>query len=285
MNKVALVTDSTAYIPDELMKEYDIEIIPLQVIWNGQVYRDNVDITPNEFYSRLQSAKTMPSTSQATPGDFIELYKSLIAKGFDILSVHISSKLSGTMDSAIQAKNALPDQRIELVDSLSASMAMGFPVLKAAKAAKEGATLEDCKDIVLNSYKNTGILFAVKTLEFLHRGGRIGGAAAFLGNKLDMKPILELRDGKIEAIQRIRTMKKAVYKLVELTLQKFEGHKAIHLACLHANAPEDAHNLLNKLTDKINSDNVIDAVCTEVSPVIGTHIGPGTIGVTYHLDD
>ena len=283
MAKIAIVTDSTAYIPKEMMNGHNIEIIPLQVIWEGKVYRDGIDITPKEFYTRLETAKYMPSTSQATPGDFIELYKSLLEQGFEILSVHISSKLSGTIDSAIQAKNALPGQRIELVDSLSTSMAMGFPVLNAAKAAEMGASLEECKTIVEKAYKNTGVLFVVSTLEFLHRGGRIGGAAAFIGNKLDMKPILELIDGKIEAVQRIRTMKKAIDKLVELTLERLDGHKTVQLACLHANAPDEAQDLLDKICKKVNVECIQDSVVTEVSPVIGTHTGPGTIGITYQI--
>ncbi len=283
MAKIAIVTDSTAYIPKEMMNGHKIEIIPLQVIWEGKVYRDGIDITPKEFYTRLETAKHMPSTSQATPGDFIELYKSLLEQGYEILSVHISSKLSGTIDSAIQAKNALPDQRIELVDSLSTSMAMGFPVLNAVKAAEMGASLEECKAIVEKAYKNTGILFAVSTLDYLHRGGRIGGAAAFFGNKLDMKPILELIDGKIEAIQRIRTMKKAIDRLVELALERFDGQKTIRFACLHANAPDEAQDLLNKIREKVNVEFVQDSVLTEVSPVIGTHTGPGTIGITYQI--
>ena len=283
MAKIAIVTDSTAYIPEKLMNGHKIEIVPLQVIWEGKVFRDGIDITPKEFYTRLETAKHMPSTSQATPGDFITLYKSLLEQGYEILSVHISSKLSGTIDSAIQAKNALPDQRIELVDSLSTSMAMGFPVLNAAKAAEMGASLEECKAIVENAYKNTGILFAVSTLEYLHRGGRIGGAAAFFGNKLDMKPILELQDGKIEAIQRIRTMKKAIDRLVELILERFEGQKTIRFACLHANAPAEAQDLLDKIREKVNVEFIQDSVLTEVSPVIGTHTGPGTIGITYQV--
>ena len=284
MSKIALVTDSSAYIPKVLVGDYPIHIAPLQVIWNGEVFRDGVDIKPNEFYARLENSKTMPTTSQPSPADFIEIYKSLLDQGYEILSVHISSKLSGTHDSAIQAKKALSNSdKIELVDSLSASMAMGFPILAAAKAASRGASLSDCKLIVEKALENTGVLFAVNTLEFLHRGGRIGSAAAFLGTALNMKPILELREGKIEAVQRVRSMKKAIDRLVELALEKFKDQDTIRYAILHANAPEEANNLLERIRKELDVHKVHEAVCTEVSPAIGTHTGPATIGVTYQV--
>lgn len=281
MSKIAIVTDSTANIPQSIMSDYPISVVPLQVIWNGDVYRDSVDITPSEFYTRLYNAKVMPTTSQATPEDLKKVYAGLLEQDYEILSLHISSKLSGTLDSAIQAKAAFPGAPIELVDTLSTAMALGFEVLAAAQAAKQGATLQECKTLVENAKARTGVFFVVSTLEFLHRGGRIGGASAFLGTALNLKPILTLRDGKIEAIERVRTMSKALDRLLDLVEKEIGDRRPIRISSLHAMAPKEADMLLERFRQRFSLSDVDIAIPSEVSPVIGTHTGPGTVGLAY----
>ncbi len=281
MPPVAIVTDSTATLPANLLRGLNVFSCPLQVIWDGTSYRDGIDIQPLEFYERLKSARNMPTTSQATPGALQQLYASLIEKGFEILSIHISSRLSGTLDSAQQAKAMLPGAPIELVDSLSTSMAMGFASLTAARAAANGATLAECTLLARQALNQSGVLFAVSTLEYLHRGGRIGGAAAFLGTALNLKPILELREGRIEAIERVRTMNKAIDRLLDLFEERVAQRTPVHIATLHANAPEEAAQLLEKARQRFGVSAVHDAILTEVSPVLGTHTGPGTVGIAY----
>ncbi len=281
MSKVAIVTDSTAYFPKQMLRGLPVYSLPLHVLWGENNYLDGVDITPTEFYQRLQTTKVMPTTSQVTPGAFIGLYSKLIDEGYDILSVHISSKLSGTLDSASQAKDQLPGARIALADSETTAMAMGFIALAAARAAVEGATLEECAELVEQAKAKTEVYFAVSTLEFLRRGGRIGGAAAFLGTALDLKPILALQDGKVEAIEKVRTMSKAIDRLQDIVVKRTNGARPIRLAALHANAPKEAAQLLERVRGLFNVSDVADAVITEVSPVLGTHAGPGTVGIVF----
>jgi DegV family protein with EDD domain len=283
MSKVAIITDSTAYIPDSMLNGLSIHTVPLQVIFGEQVYEDGITIHPEEFYTRLQMNKVNPSTSQATPASFKKLYLHLLDEGFDILNIVISSKLSGTLDSAQQAMREFPGAPIEFVDSLSTSMALGFQVLTVAKAAAKGATLNECKALAEMALEKTGALFTVNTLEYLHRGGRIGGASAFLGTALDLKPILELREGKIEPIDRVRTLSKAIDQLVDLFVERADGCKNLQIACVHAKAPEEATNLLEKVTARFPKGKIITGMLSEVSPVIGTHTGPGTIGIAYML--
>jgi DegV family protein with EDD domain len=192
MSKIALVTDSTCSIPTELIKKHNITVAPQVLIWGQETLEDGVDITPSQFYTRLKKATVMPTTSQVTIGKFFEIYKDLLDKDYQILSILVSSKLSGTVNSAVQAKAMLPPAApVEIVDSNSVAMALGFHVLTVARAAEQGATLGECVELAQKASQNTGIFFAVDTLEFLHRNGRIGGAKRFLGTALNIKPILE----------------------------------------------------------------------------------------------
>lgn len=281
MSKVAIVTDSTAYLPPEMSKGYPIFSTPLQVIWDGETFRDGIDIKPDDFYHRLQHSKTMPTTSQPTPAAFIELYRQLLDQNYSILSIHISSKLSGTLDSATQAQAYFPDAPIELFDSEATSMEMGFMVMAAARIAAQGGTLEECTATVTQAKERSGVLFVVNTLEFLHRGGRIGGAAAFLGTALNLKPILELREGKIEAVERVRTKGKALDRLLELYLERIGSLRPVRIAVLHANAIDEALKVLERARQSFGTAEVSEAVLSEISPVLGTHTGPGTIGLAF----
>jgi DegV family protein with EDD domain len=281
MSKVAVVTDSTAYIPAELTEGLPVYSVPLQVIWGSETFRDGIDLKPSEFYTRLQNTKVMPSTSQATPAVFNQLYQQLLDEGYQIISMHISAKLSGTLDSATQAKENFPGASIELIDTETTSMAMGFQVLSVARAAAQGATLQECVELSNQARTKTGVLFAVNTLEFLRRGGRIGGAAAFLGTALNLKPILELRNGRIEAVERVRSMNKAIDRLLDLFEERTGGNKPVRIASLHANAPDEAVRLLERARQRFGEGDVSDSTCSEISPVLGTHTGPGCLGLTF----
>lgn len=278
MSKIAIVTDSTIYLPKNLVEQYGIIVLPQVLIWGNETFEDGVNITPTEFYTRLQKAAVMPSSSQISPGTFEKTFRSLHEAGNEILSINVSSKFSGTLDSAIQAKAMLPQATIELVDSYSTSMGAGFQILAAARAAEKGASLAECKTIAEKARDYTGILVLVDTLEFLHRGGRIGGGARFLGTALQLKPILEVRDGRLEAVERVRTRSKALARMLELVQERIAGRTPLHLAVLHANAKEEAQALLDSLAAQFKP---VETVLTDVSPVVGVHVGPGTIGVAF----
>jgi DegV family protein with EDD domain len=278
MAKVAIVTDSTAYIPKDVVEEYQIQVIPLHLHWGEETFLDGVDIQPEEFYTRLKHSNVNPTTSQPTPAAFKDVYEKLLKGGFEIINILISSKLSGTVDSAVQAKSFFPDAPIEIVDSQSTAMAMGFQVLAVTRAVADGASLAECKSLAEKTINHTGVVFAVDTLEFLHRGGRIGGGARFLGTALKMKPILELKEGRVESVERVRTRKKSLDRLVELVVERVGGNTPVRLAALNAAARDDAQWLMKQISQRLNPT---EMVFSEVSPVIGTHAGPGTVAIAY----
>ncbi len=278
MSKVALVTDSTSYLPPDLIAEYYIHVVPQVLIWGDEIFEDGIDIQPEEFYLRLASSQVMPSTSQVTPQSFIEIFTTLTSQKYDILAILLSESLSGTISSAKQAKENFPGAKIEIVDSYTTAMALGFVVLAAARAAKEGQDLESCKTIAEKAREHVGVVFAVNTLEFLHRGGRIGGAKKLLASALSIKPILEVTGGKVEAVENVRTRSKSLNRLVEIVGERSQGHTPIRLATLHANCYEEAKSLLNTANEKYTA---VECIFSEVSPVIGTHAGPGTVGLAY----
>ncbi|MCS6995180.1 MAG: DegV family protein [Anaerolineales bacterium] len=280
MRKVAIVTDSTAYIPQDLREQYGVTVVPQVLIWGEKTYEDDIDIKPDEFYQKLQTAKVMPTTSQASVPNMQKAFSGLLEKGYDVLGIFISSKLSGTIQSALQGRELLEKDRehVEIVDSQTTAMAMGFQVLTVARAAAQGASLAECKALAEKTRAHTGVYFVVDTLEFLHRGGRIGGAQRLLGTALNLKPILTVADGKVEAVERIRTKTKAIERLIEIVAEKTAGQSPMRIASLHANAAAEARAMLETLRTRVNA---IESIHSTVSPVIGTHIGPGTVGVAY----
>lgn len=280
MAKVALVSDSTAYLPSDLVKKYSITITPQSLIWGEEHFQDGVDILPDEFYKRLATSKDMPTTAQVSVVTMKNTFESLLKEGYDILGMFISSKLSGTVQSAIQGKEMLSKvgERIEIVDTLSTSMAMGFQLLTVARAIEAGANLAECRELAVETQKHTGVFFVVETLEFLRRGGRIGGASAFLGTTLNIKPILQLRAGSIEAVEKVRTKRKAYERVIALIQQEIADRTPVRLAVLHANAEGDARAILAAGAAAMQP---VETVFTCVSPVVGTHAGPGTVGLAY----
>ncbi len=279
-SKIAVMTDSTAYIPKKLCDQYSITVAPQVLIWGKDTYQDGVDIQPDEFYTRLKTDKVMPTTSQVSPATMKSTFEYLIAGGFEVLGIFLSSKLSGTIQSAMQAKEMMgkAGEKVTYVDSETTAMAMGFQVLAVARALADGATLKDAVALADEARTHTGVYFAVDTLEFLHRGGRIGGAQRFLGTALNMKPVLMVQDGHVEAVERIRTKSKALDRVLELVMEETKGKSPIHLATLHASAEQEARELLDKASKSMNA---IESVLTTVSPVVGTHAGPGTVGLAY----
>lgn len=280
MSKVAVVTDSTAYIPPDLVKKHNITVAPQVLIWGDETFQDGVDIMPDDFYRRLSTAKVMPTTSQVSPAALKTIFEKLLDEGYDVQGIFVSTKISGTIQSALQARDMLPKakDKISIVDSLSIAMAMGFMVLKVARAAEDGAKLAECQKLAEKAIGHVGIFFAVETLEFLRRGGRIGGAQALLGTALNIKPVLEVRDGRVESVEKVRTKSKAMARVVELVVEKVAGRTPVRLATLHANAENDAKTLLESAVAQLHP---VETIFAGVSPVVGTHAGPGTVGLAY----
>ncbi len=281
MSKVKIIIDSTVYLPEKYLKELSIDVIPLHVIWGEENFRDGVDITPDEFYLRLPDSKVMPTTSQPSPKEFTELFNKYLSKGYDILCIHISSKLSGTVDSAIQAKEILGVDNIEIIDSLFTTFGTALQVIAAGRAVKEGASLSECALIAKKIRSNTQIYFLVNTLEFLKRGGRIGGAAALLGSALDLKPILTVKEGKIESYEKVRTMKKALVRMVDILEQQVGDKRPLYLGISQAVAHENTELLKNEIFKRFSQEDFIEFIEGGLSPVIGVHTGPGTIALTF----
>ena len=252
--KVAIVTDSTAYLSEDLLEEFDIQVIPLIVNWEGESFLDGIDILPDAFYSRLQTAKEMPTTSQP-------------------------SGLSGTMDSARAAVKELSDLSIELVDSESAAMGLALMVLYAARMAVEGKDYQEIAEKTRILVPKTRMLFVVDTLEFLHIGGRIGGAQRLVGSVLSIKPILHLLDGKIESLASVRTKRKAVAHLMDIVGKDTGWGSQAHYGVLDAMAPDTADKMYNEIKDHGEPAELLRG---GISPVIGTHIGPGAVGIAYY---
>lgn len=275
--KVTIVTDSTAYLPKEICEQYHIHVVPNVVNWGTKTYRDGVDIGATEFFERLKVDPVHPTTSVASPGEFREVYEKAAAAGETVLGIHLSSLLSGTYATAMQV-TSLITKPVEVLDTQAAAMALGFIVLDAARAAQAGKSMAEVKQAAQNAMPKVGMLFTVETLEYLRRGGRIGGAAAFVGGLLDMKPILELRNGRVEPVERVRTKKKAMDRILDLMADRMQGRQPVRLATLHAATPAEAKALAEAAQKRFGATEVI---YSEISPTVATHTGPGTVGLAY----
>ena len=278
MNKVVIVSDSTAYLPQNYVDDLGIQIVPLTLNWDGVSYRDGIDIKPFDFYTRLSKSSTLPTTSQATIHDFSSVFAKVLDEGNSILTLPISSGISGTVNSAFQAKELFKNAPIEVIDTKLVSMALGFQVLAAARAARDGASLEECKKIALKAYDHIGVYFVVDTLKYLHAGGRIGGGKRFMGTALNIKPILEIRDGKIEAVKSVISISKALDAMIDLVEVAVDGRTPVRVSVFHALAEEKAIALLDRT---IKHFNAVEGILSLVSPAIGTHVGPGTLSIAF----
>ena len=273
---VKVITDSTADLPPALAEELGITVVPLNVHFGTEVYRDGVEITADEFYRRLVTASRLPTTSQPTPGDFLSAYDEMGQTTDEILSVHISAKLSGTMNSATQAREEYGgESRIEIIDSLQGSMGLGMLAIAAAEAARRGGSLDDVVTETRAAIPKVGFMGLVDTLEYLEKGGRIGKAQAFVGSLLRIKPLLTIRDGEAHPLERARTRAKGVDRLCELVQEQMPLKD---LAVVYTTTPDEARALAQRLRSFLPQGEVI---LSQVGPVVGTYLGPGVLGVAF----
>jgi DegV family protein with EDD domain len=275
---VALVSDSTAYLPRELVQENEIQLVSLYVNWGDSSERELDMPDFDGFYERLRSSERLPTTSQPSIGDFLDAYRPLVAQGYEVVSVHISGGISGTVEAARQAKERLAEEtgqdRVTVVDSERAAGGLGLVALAGARVAKAGGGLEAVIERIEKTRDDLKMWFAVDTLEYLRRGGRIGPASAWLGSALKIKPILTL-DKEITPIERVRTGGKALRRLTEYAEQRHQDG-ADGWVVQHIQAPEEARQLA-EATERIMGGPAV--FISEVGPVIGVHAGPGLLGV------
>lgn len=274
MRQVRIVTDSTCDLPLAQCEEMGIVMVPLNVHFGEVVYRDQIDLDSDQFLRLLAKNAELPKTSQPASGLFEETYTRLCADGSEVVSIHLSSKLSGTLHSAEMARDALRSRcLVDVVDSRSASLGLGLIVLSAAQLANAGADSRQIVSHVRRLVPNVHILFFVDTLEFLQRGGRIGRARALLGTLLNIRPILKLEDGEVHPVEKVRTRSKAIDRLVEFVelFPEFE-----RLAIVHSNTAGDVETLLRRLEPLYPRDRI---TVGQYGPVIGTHAGPAGLGV------
>ncbi|MDY7079900.1 MAG: DegV family protein [Chloroflexota bacterium] len=281
--KVAVVTDSSAYISRESLGDLNIPIIPLWVIWGDERFRDGVDIAPATFYHRLREAERLPSTSQPSAGEFVEFFRRVAAESDTdtIVGIYISTGISGTVASAEAAKAQLPELNITNIDSLSTSMGLGFIAMEAARAAVAGGSLEEVVAVAEGVRQRANIIFVVDTLEYLHKGGRIGGASRFLGTALNIKPLLHLENGRIEALEQVRTKRKALARLLSVAAERAGTAPVGGVSVVDAGAIEVGDIFARQVQERFGVSQ-IDR--TSISPVIGTHTGPGTVGIAFYTE-
>jgi DegV family protein with EDD domain len=278
LENIGIVTDSTAYLDDEYVERYDIKVVPLKVILDDISYREGVDISNEDFYARLKKPGVFPSTSQPSTGEFLEAYKEMSQRYDGLISIHISAGISGTCESARSAASEMGDYPIEVIDSRFTAGLLGLIAVELAKARDRGLGMEKLKALADKIIGSSTLMFMVGTLEYLHRGGRIGGAQALLGSMLQIKPILFI-DGIIDVAERVRGAHKALNRLVEIAMEKVGGTK-IRLVISHVMDLERMQELLGKVTEVLNCDPE-EILISQTGPVIGSHVGPGTAGIGF----
>jgi DegV family protein with EDD domain len=276
MSKIAIITDSTAYLPKEFVDRHNIRVVPLKIHWNEKTYRDGIDISPSVYYKLLSRSSTIPTTSQPPVDEFLQIYEELAADHDGIIVPLISSGISGTFSSAKTAATMFSDVPVEVIDTLSTSAGLALVDIAVAQAVTEGKQLAEVKQLAEGIVDRLAMYFVVDTLKYLHKGGRIGGASRYFGTALRIKPILYLDpQGKIDSLDRVRTKSKAIKKLIELAVVKADG-KPAHVGIIHADALVEARQIQSQLSDQIECKQV---EIYDFSPVIGTHVGPGTVGI------
>jgi fatty acid-binding protein DegV len=304
---IKIVTDSTAYLPEATVRQHDLRIVPLCVHFGEEAFKEGVELSHEEFYARLKAAPVLPTTSQPSAGEFHEVFKELVDAGHEVVVLTISSKLSGTWNSAMAAKEMLPEAKICVIDSLSTSIglqlmvgaaieaaaaisvidslstAIGLQLMLAAavEAAQAGASRQEILDQVEEIKARIHVLFVVDTLEYLAKGGRIGNAKAFMGTLLKVKPILVLQDGVIEPLEQVRSKQKAQARMLDL-VEEYVGGKGAQakVAICGALVPEEVNALSRDLVGRLGCE---QPSISEIGPVIGTHTGPGVIGVAVYV--
>jgi len=284
-HKIAVVTDSTAYIPEQALSGLSVPVIPVWLIWGDELFRDGVDIDPPAFYRRLQKTlqktKTFPTTSQPSTGEFVDFFRQVGAGADAIVGVFITSKLSGTVANAQAVQAQLPELTIRVVDSLSVSMGLGFMALAAARAAAAGKSLDEVVAAAKDMRDRVHLLFTVDTLEYLHRGGRIGGAKWLLGTALSIKPLLHFENGTIEPLAQVRTKRKAIARMLEVAEERLGGKRMAEASVIDANSPEEGDAVAEQVRERFHIPTVYR---TTLSPAIGAHGGPGTIAFAFYAE-
>ena len=282
-NKVAIVTDTLACIPREQVEKYGIEAVPVELIFGDKVYRDGIDMSPSEFYTRLRQAKKLPTTSGSLPGPFLEAYRKAGRRASSILCITISAKLSGMFNSAQlameMAKEALPNVVIEVLDCGTAAAAQGLVVLAAARAAALGKSLTEVIETAKSVMQRVNLFAALDTLHYLVKGGRVPKAAALVGSLLQIKPIFTITDGEAHPVVNARTNPGAMKRLLKLMGQKIVKGQPLHVAVMHADALDRAIGLKNQISSQFDC---AELFITEFTPVMGVHTGPGVIGVAFY---
>jgi len=278
MPPVKIITDSSAYLPQTYVDQYNIHVLPLTLQFEGKDYRDGVDISAKEFYTLMRDTGKLATTSQVTEFAFEQAFKQFLDEGYEILVLSISKGISSTMQSALSAQLMFPGAPIEIVDTQLVSMALSFQVLAAARAATAGASLAECKAVAEDAYSKIGVYFTVDTLKYLAAGGRINSAKRFMGTMLNIKPLMEIRDGKIEALESVISTRKAIQRMVQLVIRDVNGRTPVRVSVFHALMEDTALELLEQLKMQFNPE---EAILSEVSPAIGAHTGPGTISIAY----
>ncbi|MEV0428925.1 DegV family protein [Micromonospora sp. NPDC050495] len=277
---VAVVTDSTAYLPPELVRAHRLTVVPLTVVLNGAEGLEGIETFPADATRALGGRRVSASTSRPAPEQFAQVYRELLAGGADgVVSVHLSAELSGTVEAARLAATEIGD-RIAVVDSRSTGMGLGFPVLAAAAAVDRGADLDGVRQAAIDAIARTTIFFYVDTLEFLRRGGRINAAEALFGTALSVKPIMHMPDGAIVVKDKVRTASRGVARLVDLAVEA-AGDAEVDLAVHHLAAPQRAEQLVTALTERLG-DRLHDTYVTEAGAVVAAHAGPGLACVVVH---
>jgi DegV family protein with EDD domain len=280
MTTVALVTDSTSYLPPELIERHGIHVVPLYIVFGAERTVPEVEITDYPaFFEELRHAENLPSTSQPSVGDFTAVFEPLLAEGREIVSVHISGGLSGTPEAARQAKEALErdgkgGERIEVIDSTTAAGGLGFMVLAAAKAAADGKSAREVAEHVRRARAELKLWFVIDTLEFLKRGGRIGAASAWIGSTLKVKPILTV-ENEMTPVERVRTSGRALERMVDYARQRKDSG-ADAWSAQHINAPDACQHLIERCSEVYGCP---PTIVSEIGPVLSAHTGPGLLGM------
>lgn len=279
---VRVLTDSTSYIDDEMRQELDIRRVSLNVSFGDLSFRET-DISNEDFY-KLMEEKGIPTSSQPAIGEFYQEMEKVVSEGESLCGVFLSSDMSGTYSTAQLAKEMVlekyPEAQIEIIDARSNSMQLGFAVLQAARAAKAMKSLAEVKEIVLDNIKRSRFLFIPDNLDYLKKGGRIGGASALIGNLFKIIPILTVEDGKVLVLTKVRHKEKAILAMIDKMLEDISKHGLGEIVVHHINCFDEAQALVKKIKEKVTTNIKI----TPIGPVIGLHVGPGAIGIVYYTE-
>ena len=280
-HRIRIVTDTAATLPPEFVRTHEINVVPQIIVFGQETFFENVTLSFDEFLVRLKSSAMLPKTSAPQPGDLIQAYRSQLEDADTILSIHPSSDVSGTVRSAMTAKNTtFPDADIRIIDSRTAGGNLASMVIAAVEWAEQGIGADEIVKRVDAMIPRGRVYFLVATLEYLQRGGRIGGAAALIGTALQIKPILELKAGRVEAFEKVRTHHRALERLKELVLEQCPPSADAHLCILQADVQNAAEQLAAELRGKLGIKNIPIYPC---GASITTHVGPGTLGVAFFV--